>query len=308
MPVSESINVRGAVDLGALAAHREAQQKAATVPPGVVFDVTEQTFQRDVIEKSMTVPVVMDLWADWCQPCKVLTPVLEGLASDYAGRFALAKIDCDAEQRIAAAFQVQSIPSVFAVIKGQPLPLFQGALPAPQVKQYIEALLAEAAKAGVNGTATATADAPAGEAPAVPEPQADPDADAAYTAMENGEWATAEAAFQRLLDRAPGDPQAKAGLVTAGLYRRVTGVDAAAVVAAAAEAPGDVQRQRLAADVFAAGGDVDTAFQLLVDCVRVTAGDDRATARAHLLELFEVVGPTDPRVAKARIALANALF
>lgn len=304
--MSDPINVRGAVDLGALAAHREAQQKAATAPAGVVVDVTEATFQAEVIDKSMTVPVVIDLWADWCQPCKVLTPVLEALAADYGGRFVLAKVDCDAEQRIAAAFQVQSIPSVFAVIKGQPLPLFQGALPQPQVKQYVEAMLAAAEKEGVTGSAAAAAPAEAAEPAA--GPPADPDVEAAYQAMESGAWADAEAAFQRLLDKAPGDEQAKVGLATAGLYRRVSGPEAADAVQNAALDRTDVARQQTAADVLLAGGQVDEAFQVLVECVRVTSGDERAAARAHLLELFEVVGPADPRVAKARAALANALF
>ena len=153
--MSESIHVRGAVDLGALAAQREAQQRAATAAASgatvAVVDVTEETFEAAVLQQSMTVPVVLDLWAEWCQPCKTLSPILEGLAAEYGGRFVLAKVDVDANQRIAQAFQVQSIPSVFAVIQGQPLPLFQGALPEPQVRQYIDALLAEAAKAGVAG-------------------------------------------------------------------------------------------------------------------------------------------------------------
>lgn len=298
-----NLNVRGAVDLSALAAQRNAEQRAADAPPGVVVDVTEATFQADVIDRSATVPVVLDLWASWCQPCKTLSPILEALAAEYNGRFVLAKVDVDANQRIAQAFQVQSIPSVFAVIAGQPLPLFQGALPEAQVRQYVDALLAEAEKAGVSG-AVAGATQPSAEA----QPPVDPDEEAAFTAMESGDWAAAEEAFRRLRDRKPGHEQAAIGLATAGLYRRVAGQDPAAVVAAADSAPDDVAAQCLAADTAVAVGDVDSAFTRLIETVRRTSGEDRAAARAHLLELFEVVGPADPRVAKARIALANALF
>ena len=119
------LNVRGAVDLGALAAQRDAEQRAANAPAGVVIDVTEASFQADVLERSLTVPVVLDLWATWCEPCKQLSPVLRALAAEYGGRFVLAKVDVDANPRISQAFQVQSIPSVFAVVQGQPLPLFQ---------------------------------------------------------------------------------------------------------------------------------------------------------------------------------------
>lgn len=306
--MTDSIHVRGAVDLGALAAAREAQQRASNAPAGsgVVIDVTEATFQTQVIERSMTVPVIIDLWADWCQPCKTLTPILESMALQDGGRWVLAKVDTEAEQRIAAAFQVQSIPSTFAVIKGQPLPLFQGALPAAQVRQYLDAVLAEAAKAGVAGVVEPTA-GPANEEVPV-EPPVDPDLEAAYTAMESADWQAATAAFQRLLARSPGDESAKVGLATAGLYARVDGADPAVVLAAAQSAPADVAKQSLAADIEIANGDPAAAFARMVDCVRVTAGDERAAARTHLLALFEVVGPADPRVAKARIALSNALF
>ncbi len=300
------MSLRGAVDLGALAAQREAVAKAADAPGGVVIDVTEATFQTDVIDKSMTVPVIIDMWADWCEPCKTLSPILEKLAAEYAGQWVLAKIDVEAEQRIGAAFQVQSIPSVFAVIKGQPLPLFQGAVPEEQARQYLDAVLAEAAKAGVTGTVAAD---PETEVAAEPEPDPiDPDLEAAYQAMESSDWATAAQSFEAVLQRDPADAVAKAGLASAELYERVGTTDAAAALAAANENPTDVVAVMLASDVLAAGGDFPAAFARLIDGVRVTTGDDRAKLRERLLELFEVVGPDDPSVARARSDLANALF
>ena len=122
-----SISGYGAVDLGALAAAREAQaqaeQRAASraadpSAPSVVIDVTDASFQADVMELSMQVPVVLDLWATWCQPCRTLSPILERLAEAAGGRWVLAKVDVDANPAIAQAFQVQSIPSVFAVVGG----------------------------------------------------------------------------------------------------------------------------------------------------------------------------------------------
>src|SRR5580693_5652671 len=130
------LRLPGAVDLSAL--KRPPTPPPAAPAPGapsdppaagsVVIDVTELTFEELVVNQSMTVPVVIDFWAEWCGPCKQLSPILEKLAHDDAGRWVLAKIDVDAEQRIGAAFQVQSIPSVIAVIGGQPVPLFQGAV------------------------------------------------------------------------------------------------------------------------------------------------------------------------------------
>jgi putative thioredoxin len=312
IPPNVPLSVRGAVDLAALAAQREAQERAANAAaggasPGVV-EVTEETFEAAVLQQSMTVPVVLDLWASWCQPCKTLSPILESLAAEYGGRFVLAKVDVDANQRIAQAFQVQSIPAVFAVIQGQPLPLFQGALPEPQVRQYIDALLAEAAKVGVTGTASKTTPDDAAAPVEPPEAEADPLEEAAYSAMESGDWAAAEDAFRALLEASPDSEPARVGLATATLYRRIGDVDQAAAVTAADAAPADVAQQILAADIATAAGDVGAAFQRLIDTVRITDGDDRAAARAHLLELFEVVGASDPRVVKARSALANALF
>ena len=305
-----NLNIRGAVDLGAVAAQREAQARAASAAAsgaldGVVRDVTEATFESDVLQQSMTVPVVLDLWASWCQPCKTLTPVLEALAAEYGGRFVLAKIDVDANPRIAQAFQVQSIPSVFAVIQGQPLPLFQGALPESQIRPLLDALLDEAAKVGVAGAAGEPA---ATEEEDGAEPVADPDAEAAYTAMEQGEWATAREAFERLLARKPDDADARAGFSAASLYARIGDVDQQAATADADADPDDVAKQAVAADIAAANGDVDGAFARLIETVRRTGGDDRAAAREHLVSLFEVIGTADPRVAKARADLANALF
>jgi putative thioredoxin len=306
--VSQSIP-HGAIDLGALAAQREAENRAANAPAGLVKDVTTANFEKDVIEQSMTVPVVLDLWAEWCEPCKTLSPILEQLAAEDGGKWILAKVDVDAEQQIAQAFQVQSIPSVFAVMKGQPLPLFQGALPKEQIRQYLDALLAEAAKNGVDGVAGPGATAVAGDAEPEPAPTPlDPDLAQAYDAMEKAEWDDAQEAFERMLKKAPSDTEARIGMATAGLYGRADGLDPVAIVTAADNDPNNMELQCQAADLQAMSSDFEASFDRLIGCVRQMSGDDRAGAKDRLLELFEVAGPDHPAVPKARTALASALF
>lgn len=304
-----SINPYGAVDLAALA------QRAPTRPPAgagaapggsYVVDVTDATFGPAVAQRSMTVPVVVDLWATWCEPCKQLSPVLERLADAYAGRFVLAKVDVDANPQIAQAFQVQSIPMVAAVIGGRALPLFQGALPEAQVRQYLDQLLQAAAAAGVDGVAEPVE--PGGPPGPQEPPAVDPRFEAAFEAIERGDLDGAAQAYRAVLAQAPADVEAKAGLAQVELLRRIAGVDPRAVRRAAAARPDDVAAQCAAADVDLAAGQVADAFARLVDAVRRSAGDDREQARRHLVELFELVDPADPRLAAARLALANALF
>ena len=306
-----SINPYGAVDLSALATPPgpAAGPAAGGVPAdgattGVVVDVTEADFQAVVIEQSSTVPVVIDFVADWCGPCKQLSPILEKLAVDDGGKWLLAKVDVDANPRLGQAFQVQSIPAVFAVLQGQPVPLFQGALPEAQVRQYIDELLKVAEANGVTGRLTMQA--AAGEQ--VDEPAHDPRYDEAYEAIERGDYDAATAAYQGLLDQAPGDADARAGLAQVELLQRTSALDPQTVQQDATARPDDVNAQCAAADLDLLGGHVEDAFQRLIELVRRTTGDEREAARTHLVGLFELVGNHDERVAKARTGLASALF
>src|SRR5580704_5488495 len=152
----------GAVDLGARQAAAQRRQQAAQSPSqpgspgpsspaggGLVIDVNEETFNTDVVERSRTTPVIMDLWAELCGPCKQLSPVLEKLAAEAGGQWILAKVDVDANPQLSAALQVQSIPMVVAVLGGQLVDGFLGAMPEAQVRQWIDQVLAVAEKMGM---------------------------------------------------------------------------------------------------------------------------------------------------------------
>jgi putative thioredoxin len=300
----------GAVDLSGLAARSRAPAAAGNgAVSSLVIDVTDATFEAEVLTRSLTVPVVIDLWAEWCGPCKQLSPILEKLALEYDGRILLAKVDVDANPQLSAAFQVQSIPSVFAVLKGQPVPLFQGAIPEPQVRQVLDQLLEVAATNGVSGrleVAAATDGTDDGEPAA--EPAHDPRCDAAADAIEKGDFAAAADAYRSLLKESPADPDAKAGLAQVELLQRISAVDPVTTRQAADADSADLAAQLTAADLDLADGKVEDAFSRLVDTVRRVGGDDRDQVRARLLELFDIVGSADPRVARARSALASALF
>jgi putative thioredoxin len=305
------VSLRGAVDLAAVAAQAKRREQAAAddvsgPASAVVVDATEDSFQS-VVEQSMTVPVVVDLWAEWCGPCKQLSPVLEALATEYAGRFLLAKVDVDANPRLGQLFQAQSIPMVVAIVKGQPVPLFQGALPEAQVRAYLDELLRVAEANGVTGRLAVDGGEPdAVEEPV--EPPLPPLHQQAYDAIEAGNLDAAAAAYEQALAQAPADTEAKAGLAQVNLLRRTQGADLQAARAAAADAPADPEAQILVADLDLLGGHVEDAFARLVETVRITSGPEREQVRKHLVELFEVVGSDDPRVTAARRALSTALF
>ncbi|MBT3156363.1 tetratricopeptide repeat protein [Streptomyces sp. CHA1] len=320
-----NMSMSGVVDLAAVKQAQEAKAKAeqaraeaarqggtgAVPASSLVIDVAEAGFERDVLQRSTEVPVVIDFWAEWCEPCKQLGPLLERLAHEYNGRFLLAKVDVDANQMLMQQFGIQGIPAVFAVVAGQALPLFQGAAPEAQIRETLDQLIQVGEERfGLTGL-TVDPGSDAGDPAAVPEEPAGPyDAllEAAVQALDAGDLDGAVRAYQNVLSDDPANTEAKLGLGQAELLRRVSGLDPQKVRQDAAERPADVAAQSAAADLDLVGGHVEDAFGRLVDTVRVTAGDDRNKARLHLLDLFEVVGAEDPRVTAARTALARVLF
>ena len=298
----------GAVDLAAVKARSEAQARAASAPPpsagATVIDVSEATFQAEVLDRSFQVPVLLDLWAEWCEPCKQLSPVLEKLAGEGNGAWVLAKIDVDANPRIAQSLQVQSIPTVFAVIGGQLVPGFQGALPEAQLREFVAAVLQAGQQQGLTG-GPAPAEGDAEQAPAGPPP--DPRFDAAEQALQDGDYELALQRYRAILDAEPANAEAKDAIAQVRVMSRLATLQPGAVERAAAN-PADVEAVLGAADTHLAAAKVDEALSTLLDAFTRLAGDDRDKVRERLVEYFEILGPDDPRVGPARRRLAAALF
>jgi putative thioredoxin len=301
-----------AVDLSAL----KAKPQPAAQPPGGagrpgsgngaapagthVIDVTEATFQAEVLERSYQVPVVLDLWADWCGPCKQLSPVLERLAGEGGGSWILAKIDVDANPNIAQALRVQGIPAVKAVFQGQLIGEFTGALPESQVRQFVSALV------------EATGDGAGAEGAAGPDGQPvedddDPRVLAAEDAVARGDLDGAIRQYRAILAAEPAHQRAAEAVREVELLRRVQSGPPDPVARADA-APEDLDAQLAAADAELAEGRVEAAFGRALAAIGRTAGADRDRARARLVELFAIVGDADPRVADARRKLTSLLF
>jgi putative thioredoxin len=311
MPSSD-FSLYGAADLGARqAAAKKKQEPQAGGGSTYVLDVTDETFNTEVVERSRTVPVLVDFWAEWCGPCKQLSPILEKLATEAAGRWILAKIDIDANPQLGAYMQqmgVRGIPFVAVVVAGQLMPFLNGAAPEAQVRQAIDQLFAALKQEGILPEGADGPDEAAAEGRGEPLPEIDPRAAAAEAALQRGDLDAAAKAFGELLDADPQDGYAKQGLALVELTRRTQDLDTAEAVRTAAERPDDAAAQIAAADVEMLSGRVDEAFDRLVATVRRTAGDERDKVRVHLLQLFELLAPDDARIGKARRALQSALF
>jgi putative thioredoxin len=329
MKQPRDFSLHGAIDLGARQAATQRRQRAAEQGPaaggqpgaqsGLIIDVTDETFNTDVVARSRSVPVVLDLWAEWCGPCKQLGPILEKLAVEANGAFVLARVDVDANPQLSAALQVQSIPMVVAIVAGQVADGFLGAIPEAQVREWLGGVMQVAEQLGLRpGTAAEmsgdgqtgpeSGDGQAGYQPGLADSGPGAIYAEAQQAMERGDLDAAAAAFEKVLAASPGDPVAMMGLGQVGLIQRVESYDQAAARRDADARPDDAQAQARAADIDLASGQIEAAFRRLLDTIRRTSGEERDIARKHLVSLFEIFPPKDPRVTKARATLSSLLF
>ncbi len=308
---SSSFNPRGAVDLSQLAEQAKQRASGGAPRPGgaaggsYVVEVSEQTFEADVIRPSVQHPVVVEFYSPRVSTGQQLSDTLAAAAAEAGGKYLVARLNVDAAPQIASQLGLQAVPTVVGVVGGQLVPLFQGVLPADQVKAALDQLVKAAVANGIVGRAE-----PVGGGPVDEDAEAEPDprfaeADAA---LERGDFAAAEAEFDKLLAANPADAEAKAGKAQAGLLARSANVTPEVVLAAAAAPDAELQVQLDAADVELVAGQADEAFARLIEQIKRRAGDERDQVRLRLLDLFETLGNADPRVQKARRNLMAALF
>ncbi|MEC5184364.1 putative thioredoxin [Cryobacterium sp. MP_3.1] len=312
-------NLRGAVDLSSLVNRPPAAAAgvstgtapdgavAGVVPvPNLVLEGTDTNF-AELLELSKIVPVIVDLWATWSEPATQLTPVIENLIREYNGRFVLATVDIDTNPQLAQAFQATSVPTLAAVINGQPVQLFDGVLPVVQIREVFERVLELAAQHGVTGVAEA-AESPAGPSAEPVEPELPPHHREAYEAIERGDYAAAIDIYKLALARDPRDTMAAAGLAQVSLLARLQGKTIAEVRSAAADDPANLEAQLLVADLDLSGGHIEDAFDRLLGLFPGQDAAGKNVIRQRMLELFEVVGTDDPRVPPARKRLTALLY
>jgi len=310
---ARAASLRGAVDLSALV-NRPEPGDAGAAGPGVesggsrlIINVDDRSFTQ-LVEVSRSVPVIVVLWAPWAEQSAQLTSTLAQLAREYAGRFVLARVEVDNSPQLTQAFQAQQVPTVAAVIGGRPVGLFVGDLPEAQVRDAIEQVLAFAAQNGVTGTVPVD-EGDAGAEGAEPEPAPLPPLhQEAYDAIERGDFQAAIDAYKKAIAQNPADQDAKAGLAQVSLLHRLEGKTLEEIRRAAAAAPDDVDAQLDVADADLSGGHVEDAFDRLLTLFPKLDAAGKNRVRERIVELFEVVGATDPRVIKARGRLASLLY
>lgn len=295
-------STRGAVDLSALASHGpEATDSAPAGTASWTTRLDEAGFQQ-FVGQSQQVPAIVSLGSPRVQVSADLDAVLQRLVDAKGGKFILGLVDAETYPQIAQAFQAQQIPMVIALVKGQPVPLFQGPAAEEQIEQVLGQLEQLAAQQGMSGTAQPYSGA------AEAEPELPPLHQKAVDAIDAGDYAAAEAAYMEALNEKPNDHEAQVGVYQVRLLSRTQNLELNKAREQAAQNPEDIAAQLDVADLDIVGGHVEDAFARLVSLISRLADEDRERVRRRLIELYAVIGNSDPRVAASRQKLARVLF
>ncbi|WP_051059227.1 tetratricopeptide repeat protein [Nocardiopsis lucentensis] len=305
-----------AVDLGArkAALEREAKQRAeesAGRSNPYAVNVDEANFQAEVLERSMSAPVVLAVLAGWSEQSKQVESALDRLSSASGGNWFLAKLDSEASPQLVQALRVPTTPMIIVAVQGQVMPGPAGPATEEQLRDWLGQVFSALAEQGMlppGHPGTVEGEPSAEEAQQPEQPAVDPVDAEAQAALERGDLAAAEAAYAKAVEASPDDVEAKLKLAQVRLVGRLQDVDAGAVRQAAADDPENVAAQCAVADIDMYGGKFEDAFDRLITTVKRTSDDDRNKARTHLLTLFELLPPGDPRVGAARRKLTSALF
>jgi putative thioredoxin len=263
----------------------------STPLPGI--EVSVENLSSEILPLSLVRPVIVLMWSSRSTESVEMIKVLGKLEVDYKEAFALARVNIEAHPQVAQAFQTKSVPYAVAIIAEQMVPLFEQSYPEAQVRMVMDKVLTLAAEQGI------------GQAPVE---QMEAEELEALEALEAGNYVAAEAAYKKWLSRKPSESLAKLGLAQTQLLMRTKDLELETVISESTKNPSDIALQLKAADVEMVNGGVEAAFTRLIHAVRVTSADDRAKVKDHLLNLFALVDPSDPRLVAARKELASALF
>ena len=292
-------NFGGAFDLGTL------RQPAVTIDPADLgYVVTQNNLVSELLPASNEAVAIILCWSPRSTQAQSLLPMMRQFNRDDATAtgeptWIFGSVNVDAEPAVAKALQVQSVPLAIAIIQEQLVPLFESVPPADQVRAVINKVLELAAQKGVGAAPAVAAD---------PVDVIEPEEEAAMAALQAGDYLGAKRSYEEWLKRSPNNDFAKLGLAQVELFIRIDGVDPVDAAKQADAHPEDLAMQIMAADCEIAQGDFEGATSRLISAVRNSAGDDRKRVRDHLLILFTLIEPDDPRLAKARQQLASALF
>ncbi len=290
IPGMGSANFGNAFDLSTLK-----KPTGEVVTPTHGKAVTQENLVSDFVAKSKESVVILLAWSARSAQAKEILETLGKLEIADKNSWLLGVVNVDAQPQVAQALQIKSVPVAIAIIGEQLLPLFESVPPADQVRLVINKLLELAAGKGI------------GKAPEAPtEIPMEAEEAAAYAAMEKGDYKAAKASYEAWLKRKPNEHVAVVGLAQVNLMLRIDGLDPVLTLKNAKA--DDVTSQMMCADIEIATGNYEAAFDRLLNAVRSMTGNDRDKAKAHLITLFNLVDPTDPRLVKARGQLASALF